>query len=116
MKILVLDDDRVLLMTMEAILRNNGHEVTCVEDPEEAVKMVGENDYDFVLVDYQMPGKTGVWFMENANLPSTTKALLVTGDVDRDVITNMFDLGASGYIIKPFGEAELLRHLEFHGK
>jgi AmiR/NasT family two-component response regulator len=40
----------------------------------------------------------------------------VTGNVDRDVITNMFDLGAAGYIIKPFGEEELLRHIGFHGK
>lgn len=116
MKILVLDDDRALLRTMQAILSNNGHDVTCVESPEEAVTLVSENDFDFALVDYQMPGKTGVWFMENAKLPSTTKVLLVTGNVDRDVITNMFDLGAAGYIIKPFGEADLLRHLEFHGK
>jgi DNA-binding response OmpR family regulator len=116
MKILVLDDDRNLLTLMDAILTRNGHEVTCVEDAEKAVTLVGEQDYDFVLVDYQMEGKTGVWFMEHANLPPKTKALLVTGNVDRDVITNMFDLGAAGYIIKPFGEEELLRHIGFHGK
>ncbi len=116
MKILVLDDDRTLLRTMDAILSNNGHDVTCVERPEEAVTLVAEHDFDFVLVDYQLAGKTGVWFMEHANLPPKTKALLVTGNVDRDVISNMFELGASGYIIKPFNEAELLRHLEFHGK
>ena len=116
MKILVLDDDRALLRTMDAILSRHGHEVTCVEDSEEAVTLVAGHDYDFVLVDYQMGGKSGVWFMENANLPPKTKALLVTGNVDKKVITNMFDLGASGYIIKPFGEEELLRHLQFHGK
>ena len=116
MKILVLDDDTVLLTVMEAVLSKNGHEVTCIDNPEEAVALVAENDYDFLLVDYQMGGKTGVWFMENVNLPAQTKVLLITGSVDRDIITNMFDLGASGYIIKPFDEAELLRHLEFHTK
>ncbi len=116
MRILVLDDDKVLLRTIEAILSSNGHEVTCCDKPEEAVTLVAENDYEFVLVDYQMEGRTGVWFMENARLPPGTKVLLVTGNVDRDVITNMFDLGACGYIIKPFNESELLRHLEFHGK
>jgi CheY-like chemotaxis protein len=116
MKILAVDDDRALLRMIDAILTRNGHSVTCVEDPEVAVGVVADNDFDVVLVDYEMEGKTGVWFMEHVKLPAQTKALLVTAHVDRGVINNMFDLGASGYIIKPFDEAELLQHLDFHKK
>ena len=42
------------------------------------------------------------------------KALLVTGHVNRAVIKEMFRAGAAGYIIKPFDEDELMRHIAFH--
>ncbi|MBT3194583.1 MAG: response regulator [Verrucomicrobia bacterium] len=116
MKILALDDDPALLRIMEAMLSHNGHDVTCVETPEAAIDHVAKEQFDFVLVDYQMRDKTGVWFMENVKLPRETKALLVTATIDRDVINRMFALGASGYLIKPFDEADLLHQLDYHTK
>jgi DNA-binding response OmpR family regulator len=47
-------------------------------------------------------------------LPRHTKALLVTAHVNRHIVNRMFECGVSGYIIKPFDEAELMRHLDFH--
>jgi len=114
MKILILDDDCELLEMLERMLKEADHEVDCSASAQQAVEMVAGASYDFVLVDYKMPENDGIWFMRNAKLPRTTRALLMTALVNRDVISKMFALGAVGYIIKPFTEEDLLRHLQFY--
>ena len=116
MKILILDDNRNLLESLRMVLIEHDHEVDCSDNAGQAVGMVDKEQYDCVLVDYKMPEKDGIWFMKNANLARKTKVLLITAYVNRSVINRMFELGASGYLIKPFNEEELLRHLEFHSK
>lgn len=116
MKILILDDDPNVLEALRVSLSHHKHDVACVDNAEEAVGLVEQETYDFVLVDYRMPEKDGVWFMENANMPPATKALLMTAYLNRDVINKMFSVGVAGYLLKPFDEDELLRHLEFHAR
>lgn len=116
MKILVLDDDKTLLTTLKAVLEANGHEADCVDNAKDAAKMVEGDEYDVALVDYKLPDNDGLWFMRNAKPADKMKVLLITAYVNRNVINRMFDLGASGYIIKPFDEDDLLRHLAFYVK
>ena len=113
MKILILDDDENLLEALRRVLEMNDFEVDCFSKASEAVPAVEEGAYDFVLVDYKMPENDGIWFMENTTIPKITRVLLITAYVNRDVINRMFALGASGYLIKPFDEEELLRNLLF---
>jgi len=114
MKILMLDDDQDLLNALRDMLARHSHSVDCCDNARDAVAMVGTGEYDFVFVDYKMPENDGIWFMKNARLPRRTKAVLMTGYVNREVINRMFALGACGYIIKPFDEEEILRHLAFY--
>ena len=116
MKILVLDDDQHLLEAVKMILSQHGHEVEATDSIPHATKLVQSEEYDFVLVDYRMPEGTGISFMENAEIPRKTKVLLTTAFANRDLINRMFELGASGYLIKPFGEEDLLHHLDFHSR
>lgn len=113
-KVLLLDDDKHLLAALKNMLVDRGFDIHCSDTAAEAVVMVDTQDFDFVLVDYKMPENDGIWFMQNAKLPRKTKVLLMTAYVNRAVIKRMFELGVSGYIIKPFAEEELLRHLSFH--
>ena len=114
MKLLLLDDDRDLLSALHDLMSKHNHVVDCCDNAREAVAKVTDGDYDFVLVDYKMPENDGIWFMRNVKLPRKTKALLMTAYVNREVINKMFSLGACGYIIKPFDEDEILRHLMFY--
>ena len=116
MKILVIDDDEPLREEVKRILVNAGNEADCVGSAKEAVPLAESGQYDFLLVDYRMPEHDGVWFMRNVNLPKKTKALLVTSYLDRALIEKMIRAGAVGYVIKPFDEEEILRHLEFHSQ
>ena len=114
MRILILDDDWEMLEITAKVLAKASHEVDCSDNARQAVQMVTQKAYDFVLVDYKMPENDGIWFMKNANLPRATKTLLITAFVNRDIIKKMFALGASGYLIKPFDDEELLRHIHFY--
>jgi len=114
MKILIVDDEKALLKALKRLLEEHDHDVECVDNAKRAVEMVKESTYDVILVDYRMPENDGMWFMDNAEIPSTTKVLLITAYVNRKVINRMFELGAAGYLIKPFSEEDLLRHLDFY--
>lgn len=114
MKILAIDDDVNVLDTIERMLADTEHIVDCYQKADDAVGAAQEGDYDFMLVDYKMPDRDGIWFMRNTTVPAKTKSLLVTAYANQDIIQEMFKLGISGYIIKPFDRDELLRHLDFH--
>ncbi len=114
MNVLVLDDDEDLSYALRDILERHGFRVDCSNSPQQALQMVKETPYDLVLLDYVMPENDGVWFMNNARLPRSTKVLLMTGCLERRLINTMFDLGACGYLIKPFDEEELVRNLKFY--
>jgi len=114
MKILVIDDDRRLLAAIADILGRHNFSGDYVDNADEAVKMVTTSQYDFILLDYRMPEHDGLWFLKNANIHKNTKILLVTSYADRHLIRQMFHAGIAGYIMKPFDEEELIRHLEFH--
>jgi CheY-like chemotaxis protein len=116
MKILVLDDEESILMTMEKMLGHLGHLVHCTRDPLQALSMVEANGYDFALVDYVMPEYNGAWFLRKAKVPRSTKVLLMTGYINREAINEMFKLGARGYLIKPVQKDELAMHLLFHSE
>ena len=114
MNILVVDNDKDVLDVVRRMLADEGHNVDCCDDAQDATTRVDQQAYDFVFVDYKMPERDGVWFMKNARLPSSTKVLLMTAYINRDVINRMFSLGICGYIIKPFDPDEILRHLDYH--
>jgi response regulator NasT len=101
---------------MKAMLAEHKFDVDCRDNANEALSMAEKGGYDFVLIDYKMPDNDGLWFMEHVHLPRRTKALLMTGHVNRDVIKRMFKLGVSGYLIKPFRDQELLLHLDYYSK
>lgn len=116
MKILVLDDHAAFRDEVVGILARKGHEAHGVATATAAVPLVESGAYDVVFVDYSMPEHDGIWFMRTVKKPKRTKAILVTAHVNREMITTMFKAGVSGYIIKPFDEEDLMRHLDFHFK
>ena len=58
--------------------------------------------------------KTITVLMNNIKATPSTRVLLMTAYVNRDVINEMMRLGASGYLIKPFDADEIKMHLSFH--
>lgn len=116
MRVLVLDDHKAFRDEVLDMLTRNNHEGVAADSAQTAIRLVRDGNFDFVLVDFSMPEHDGIWFLKQAKLPRHTKALLVTAHVNTTLIAQALKLGAVGYLIKPFEEADLLRHLAFHSK
>jgi CheY-like chemotaxis protein len=58
-KILVVDDDEMILFVIRELLEDMGHSVTGVSDPHEAIQLAVDEDYDLIILDLRMPDIDG---------------------------------------------------------
>ena len=106
-KVLVVDDEKLIVKGIRFSLEQDGMEVDCAYDGEEALKMATENAYDMVLLDIMLPKMDGFevcqHIREFSNMPSVM--LTAKGD-DMDKILGL-EYGADDYITKPFNILEV---------
>ena len=106
-KILVVDDERVLVKGIKFNLEHEGYQVDTGSDGEEAVEMVRENQYDLVILDLMMPRTDGLQACMRIREFSDVPVIMLTArSEDADKIIG-FESGADDYITKPFNILEL---------
>ena len=107
MKILVVDDEKVLVKGISFNLRSEGYEVDCGYDGEQAVELARANRYDLIIMDLMMPRLDGlqacVRIREFSNVPII---MLTARGEDADKIIGL-ESGADDYMTKPFNILEL---------
>ena len=112
-KIVVIDDDPIILEVSCEILMKHGFETTQFSTGQallEAIKTDGHTA-DLYLVDYEMPGMNGLEAMKKAQLIAGVGRLpfaLVTSHEEREMVDDAGKTGAVGYINKPFKPGALL--------
>jgi DNA-binding response OmpR family regulator len=112
MKVLLLEDDNVLLETLLDILTQNGFNVTAVQNASEAIETTFKNDYDMYLFDINLPDMSGIELLESLKqADDTTPTIFISANVDIETISKGFEVGAEDYIKKPFMPEELLVRL-----
>lgn len=94
--IIVVDDDRVCLKTVQRLLRDTGHQVRLCGTQVLARECLTDTSADLVFVDYRMPGNTGVEFLEDmgARLADSRVCLWSSGAVPADSHKKAEQLGA----------------------
>ena len=115
--ILVVDDNPVIVKLLDELLTRAGYRVMKVSSGEEALEALVEVKLDLVLLDVDMPGKSGFAICKTIKQnPHTTDipVLFVTGRAEREDIIEGFAAGGQDYIIKPFTRAELLARVQTH--
>jgi signal transduction histidine kinase len=101
-KILLVDDEPAVLMTVAEILRLEGYELDAVENGEQAVKAVRERNYDLVLTDLRMKGIDGLGVLAEVRKQSpNTVTVMMTGYGSVDSALEAVQLGAYEYLLKP---------------
>lgn len=106
-KILVVDDEKLIVKGIRFSLEQDGMEVDCAYDGEEAFNMVKEQKYDLILLDVMMPKYTGFEICQMIREFSDVPVIMLTakGD-DMDKILGL-EYGADDYITKPFNILEV---------
>lgn len=106
--ILVVDDNAAIRNVLKIRLEYSGHTVDLAENGREGLVMLGHADYDLVLLDYMMPGITGLTVLEHMQerYPSIP-VVMVTGHTDCDLEAQAIAAGARACLYKPFNWVEL---------
>jgi len=108
-RILIVDDDRVILELASIILRSDGYSVRTAGDGILALNLLAEEPFDLVLLDFMMPGKDGLEVLQEIkhNFPDIA-VIIFTGMGSENIAVNAMKAGAADYIIKPFRNHDLL--------
>jgi DNA-binding response OmpR family regulator len=114
MKILILEDETVLALSVQEFLEDSGYEVTCFANSDDAYDAMYENSYDLYLLDVKVPGeKNGFEMLEELRKDGNkTPAIFITSLTDIDDLSRGYECGACDYIRKPFDLAELKLRVE----
>jgi len=108
--ILVVEDEPAIQSLIEINLRRAGHEVVLAGDAETARRMVTAVLPDLILLDWMLPGMSGIDFARQLRRDARTRTLpiimLTARAEERDKIEG-FDIGADDYVTKPFSPREL---------
>ena len=107
MKILVVDDEKLLVKGIKFNLENEGYTVECCYDGATAVQMAAQGSYDLIILDLMMPGLDGLEACQRIRQTSTVPIIMLTArSEDADKLLG-FESGADDYITKPFNILEL---------
>ena len=106
-KVLVVDDEKLIVKGVRFSLEQDGMEVDCAYDGEEALEKIKANEYDIVLLDIMLPKMDGFEVCQQVREFSDVPILMLTakGD-DMDKILGL-EYGADDYITKPFNILEV---------
>ncbi|MBQ9926994.1 MAG: response regulator transcription factor [Lachnospiraceae bacterium] len=106
-KVLVVDDEKLIVKGVRFSLEQDGMEVDCAYDGEEALQKIKDNEYDIVLLDVMLPKLTGFEVCQQVREFSSVPIVMLTAKgEDMDKILGL-EYGADDYITKPFNILEV---------
>jgi len=111
-KILVVDDEKLIVKGMRFSLEQDGMEVDCAYDGEEAINLAKQKEYDVVLLDVMLPKYDGYEVCQAIREFSEMPIIMLTAKGnDMDKILGL-EYGADDYITKPFNPLELIARVK----
>jgi len=109
-RILIIDDDEYIRITIAMTLKNAGYQVDTAEDGEEAIKKAAANFYNLALIDIRLPDMEGTQLLTalRDTTPKMVKIIL-TGYPALENAIKAINERADGYLTKPVKNHELLK-------
>lgn len=100
-RVLIADDDRLVLATLASGLRGVGYTILEASDGEEAIRLCEEQQPDIAILDIRMPGLDGIETARRLQDHAGTPFLMLSAYRDEELVRKATDLGALGYLVKP---------------
>ena len=112
MKILIVDDEKVVTEHLKNVLANNGDKIDCAVSAEEALGLLKDFVYDVVFVDYHLPGKSGLEIVDfiKKNTKQTKVAMLTGYPLMQETIAKF--VGVDDYLEKPLDVIQITAIVE----
>jgi len=109
-KVLIADDEPNIVISLEFLMKREGHEVSIAHDGQQALELIRSLQPDLVLLDVMMPFKSGLEVLQAVRADeeiAATKILLLTAKGRETDVAKGMALGADAYMTKPFSTREL---------
>lgn len=113
-KILIVDDDPYILMSLEFLMKKNGYDVMIARNGTEALDLLNKQVPALVLLDIMMPDVDGYEIcrrIKKTEKLKLVKVVFMSAKTKEADIQKGYDLGASLYITKPFSTRELVKQI-----
>ena len=110
-RVLIVEDEPNIVLSLEILLRRAGYETASTGDGEEAMELIRRTRPDVVLLDIMLPKQNGYEVCRSVKSEPTLSSIpiiMLTAKGQEVEILKGLELGASAYIAKPFGNAEVL--------
>lgn len=106
MKVLVVDDFSTMRRIVKNLLKQLGFtKIEEAEDGEQAFKKLKEDEFDFVVSDWNMPNLDGIGLLKKVRTDEKLKdlpVLMVTAEAEKEKVISAVEAGVNNYIVKPF--------------
>lgn len=114
-KILVIDDEELIIRSLRKLLEKNGFEAFVAKNGQDALVMAEEENFDLIVADIRMPGMNGVETVqaiyENKNFKKIP-TIFITGYADEEIKKKAKTLKPIAYIYKPFDISGLIEKIK----
>ena len=111
MKILIVDDEKMIRNVLREYVEFEGNEAYEAEDGLQAVKMCKENDYDLILMDVMMPGLDGFSAVKEIRKTKDIPVIMLSARGEEYDKLFGFEVGADDYVTKPFSPKEVMARI-----
>jgi len=114
MKILVCEDEEILLTSLQFRLKKRGFEVILAKDGKEALEKIKNESPDLVVADIMMPEVTGLQLITHVRkkMKSEIPIIIISALGNDEVVLKAFEKGATDFISKPFKPSELVLRIK----
>jgi two-component system response regulator (stage 0 sporulation protein F) len=114
MKMMLIDDDEWIRSSLSLFFEGEGIELSALETAEEALEELQQNPYDIIIVDYRLPGISGLEFLKRIHEthPHAIK-ILITAYKDKKLISEALSIGVQDFIEKPFSTSTIEQTLSW---
>ena len=113
MRILIAEDDELILKTIEYKLQKEGYEVIIIRNGKDAIDTINNTEVDLIITDIMMPFASGTEILTAVTaLGKKIPIIMLSSLGQEEVVLDAFALGASDFMVKPFSPNELILRIK----
>lgn len=114
LRILLVDDERIILETYSMLLKNLGYQVYTASHPNDAIKLISADEFDIVFLDQFLGPVRGLDLIpQMSEVNPELYYIIITANGSTDLAVESLKSGASDFITKPFQIADLVKSIEY---
>jgi DNA-binding response OmpR family regulator len=113
MRLLVCEDNKLVIKTLSVVLGKEGFEVDIADDGNKAFEFLHKRKYDLILVDIHLPFHSGLEIIKflRSDLKQRTPVLVLSAFSDQEIQKQAGEMEIEEYIVKPFNPSDLIRKI-----